>query len=251
MALRTRHLATGEEIVVEVNRGSRRLVGPMIAIVAAAAVGIAATVLSTGHQIPPSSVLLDDRKTLDLVLRWIAIIAGLAGTLSILWAGARWLRWRRTTVAVTTDRVVSTSGVVRQRMDQVLLQRVVDAHVDVTVRDRIARRGTVVIELADGPPVAIDGLRSPESFQRVVLRQAGILDGGEPWDEAAESRSGWERPVIITELAPTPPFGTPAVTTTTAAEIMIRLDEIDRLETEGVLSPAEARRRRAEIDGRP
>jgi len=78
------------------------------------------------------------------------------------------------------------------------------------------------------------------------------MSGGafEGVDEGAE---GVRRPfpgpqvTVVYEDDPTPPAGTPAVSSTHAASLFARLDELDGLEASGVLSRQEAEERRRQL----
>ena len=237
MGLSRRQLGADEQIVVEVRRGSGRLAVPIAVAVLAAALAVAASVAAD--------------QPAQAHANWLRIVAealAIAGVGGLVWLLGRTLAWRAETVAVTTDRVVLSRGVLRRRSDQVLLSRVVDAHVDRRLVQRLAGRGDLVLELADGQTVLVEGLRQPDAFQRVVLRQAdpgdtGVSPIGRPDDEALRPA----RPLVVTEFDPTPPMGTPAVSAISSTADVIRLEEIDRLEAEGVLEHVEAERRRSEI----
>lgn len=135
--------------------------------------------------------------------------------------------------------------------------RIIEVHLIQGVTDRLLRRGDVILEVDDGPPLAVEHLRHPEAFQRVVLRELGR--DGEEGDEEDDDVAGahdltspsLSRIQVITEDDPTPPQGTPAVSGSRAATLFARLDELDRLEASGALSPHEAALRRAELSGTP
>ncbi len=135
--------------------------------------------------------------------------------------------------------------------------RIIEVHLLQGVTDRLLRRGDVILEVDDGPPLAVEHLRHPEAFQRVVLRQLGRDeeegDGDEDDGEGAHDLASpsLSRIQVVTEDDPTPPQGTPAVSGSRAATLFARLDELDRLEASGALSPHEAALRRAELSGTP
>ncbi len=237
MSLSRRSLGPDERVVVEVRRGVGRLVVPSVALVLA--VGLAVTALVVSNH---------PTQTHATWLRVAAASAGAIGVLCLIWWLGRGLAWRAETVAVTTDRVVLSRGVLRRRSDQILLGRVVDAHVDRRLAQRLVGRGDLILELIDAQTILVEDLRQPDAFRRVVLRHAGLDDEG----DSGEPRSELEvqrlpRPLVVTELDPTPPRGTPSVSAISSTADLIRLDEIDRLEAEGALDHDEADRRRAEI----
>ena len=138
--------------------------------------------------------------------------------------------------------------------------RIIEVHLIQGVTDRLLRRGDVILEVDDGPPLAVEHLRHPEAFQRVVLRELGRdeEEGDEEEDDDDDEAGAHDlaspslsRIQVITEDDPTPPQGTPAVSGSRAATLFARLDELDRLEASGALSPHEAALRRAELSGTP
>ena len=185
------------------------------------------------------------------------IAAGVVIGLPLWWLLARWMRWRSRSVSLTNERVVVSNGSLRKKSEQVRLMRIIEVHLIQGVTDRLLRRGDVILEVDDGPPLAVEHLRHPEAFQRVVLRELGR--DGEEGDEEDDDVAGahdltspsLSRIQVITEDDPTPPQGTPAVSGSRAATLFARLDELDRLEASGALSPHEAALRRAELSGTP
>ena len=182
-----------------------------------------------------------------------------AACLSILvpmaWLFCRYFAWRSTMVSLTTDRLVVAEGILRRRVDQIRLERVVEVHRRRTLRDRLTRRGDLVIELVDASPVVLAGIRRPEAFQRLLLRHVATDLGSFVDDDSRQSDRerpdrGWSARsglLVVTEDDPTPPRGTPAITGGRAAVLLARLDEVDQLELTGALSSAEADRRRREL----
>ena len=237
MGLSQRQLGAGEQVVVEVHRGRGRLVVPSLAVLVA--VGSSASCLVIAGRPTATGV-----GTLRIVA-WLT--GGLAGV-ALIWLLGRFAAWRAETVTVTSARLVLSRGVLRRNIDQVHLARVVEVHVVQRLRQRLTRRGDVVLELVDGAAVVVEALRQPEVFQRVLQRQIEASDGAgaSVGDRRMPSAS---RALVVTEFDPTPPRGTPSVSASASTASLIRLDEIDRLEAEGSLEPIEAARRRAEIRG--
>jgi len=231
MGLGRRQLGADEEIVVEVRSHRGSLVMPLIATLIALAAGV--WLLTGVHQGPLA------------VRRAGAIVIG---AVPLVWLAARYVTWRSRTVALTTQRVVVTLGVARRSSEQIRLERIIDVHLAQSLSDRVLRRGTLMIEVVDGSPWAVDRLRRPEALQRLILRQMSIApeaSGSPPIPELID----WPTYTVVTELDPTPVRGTPAISGSHAATLAARLDELDRLEADGVLSSYEASRRRAQLTG--
>ncbi len=240
MGLSRRALGSDEEIIVEVRSHRGSLVAPSCLLLAACAGAIWLVVYATSW---------------PKLGREIA--AGVVIGLPLWWLLARWMRWRSRSVSLTNERVVVSNGSLRKKSEQVRLMRIIEVHLIQGVTDRLLRRGDVILEVDDGPPLAVEHLRHPEAFQRVVLRQLGRDeeegDGDEDDGEGAHDLASpsLSRIQVVTEDDPTPPQGTPAVSGSRAATLFARLDELDRLEASGALSPHEAALRRAELSGTP
>ena len=232
MGLRRRQLGADEQVVVEVRRGIGRLVTPLVTVVVS--LGVAGFALVTAGRPSMSHA------------SWLEIGAGAAAAVmagSLLWLVSRYCSWRAETVAVTPERLVLSRGVLRRQTDQVLLARVADAHVAQRLTQRLVGRGDLVVELSDGAAVVVEGLREPDSFQRVLLRQAGLGES----QTITPRPAGTPQMLVVTEFDPTPPRGTLAVSAISSTADLIRLDEIDRLEAEGALDRREADLRRRQI----
>ena len=240
MGLSRRALGSDEEIIVEVRSHRGSLVAPSCLLLAACAGAIWSVVYATSW---------------PKLGREIA--AGVVIGLPLWWLLARWMRWRSRSVSLTNERVVVSNGSLRKKSEQVRLMRIIEVHLIQGVTDRLLRRGDVILEVDDGPPLAVEHLRHPEAFQRVVLRELGRDeeegDGDEDDGEGAHDLASpsLSRIQVVTEDDPTPPQGTPAVSGSRAATLFARLDELDRLEASGALSPHEAALRRAELSGTP
>ena len=240
MGLSRRALGSDEEIIVEVRSHRGSLVAPSCLLLAACAGAIWLVAYATSW---------------PKLGREIA--AGVVIGLPLWWLIARWVRWRSRSVSLTNERIVVSNGSFRKKSEQVRLMRIIEVHILQGVTDRLLRRGDVILEVDDGPPLAVEHLRHPEAFQRVVLRQLGRDeeegDGDEDDGEGAHDLGSpsLSRIQVVTEDDPTPPQGTPAVSGSRAATLFARLDELDRLEASGALSPHEAALRRAELSGTP
>jgi membrane protein YdbS with pleckstrin-like domain len=243
VGLTRRDLGHDEQIVVEVRSHRGALVAPFACLIACAAG--AAAVLVYAHALPPFG-----RRVVGVAILVIGAVVLLAA----------WLRWRGRTITLTTQRVVVKVGRLGRVTEQVRLARIVEVHRIQGIADRIFGRGSLVLEVDDGPGLVIDRLKRPEALQRVIVRQ---LEGGEPASdgfsverdrhhEEAGAEDRWLRYrsrqiQIVTEGDPTPPSGTPAVSGSQAATLFARLDELERLESSGALSPEEATRRRRQL----
>ena len=66
--------------------------------------------------------------------------------LGALWLGARWLQWSTSRLTVTTDRVMTRTGVLAKRHWQVGLERIHDISCNQTIVERLLGAGDLSIE---------------------------------------------------------------------------------------------------------
>jgi membrane protein YdbS with pleckstrin-like domain len=241
VALSRRELGQDEAIVLELRSHRGELVLPTL-LLFACAVG-AVVLLGEAHALP---------LTVRRVLAGVLLVAGLSVAL------VRWIKWRSRAVVLTSQRFLVINGLLAKTTEQVRLSRVVEVHRRQGLLDRLMRRGSIILEVDDGPSLVVDALRRPEALQRLILRQLrseedlpryGQLVGPERQVEPLARRPGREV-WIVAEDDPTPPSGTPAVSGSRAALLLARLDELDRLELSGALSADEADRRRRQLTER-
>jgi len=232
MGLARKDLGRDEEIVVEVRSHKGALTFPLLFLLLC---GLGAgAVIAFGH-------------TLPLLGRQIAASALGAVGMVVFFTG--YFRWRSRRIALTTQRVVVTTGSFGTTSEQVRLERILEVHLDRRFFERLAGRGSVILDIEDGPPLFIDRLRRPEAFQRLIVRQmsGGAFEGVDEGVEGVRRPSPGPQVTVVYEDDPTPPAGTPAVSSTHAASLFARLDELDGLEASGVLSRQEAEERRRQL----
>ena len=103
--------------------------------------------------------------------RYFAYFFGLLTLLAALWLLVRYLRWRRTAYAVTTDRVILQRGVVTVDFDEVPVSKVRAVDVHQTGFERILRYGTIKISSEGDNPIANEawhGIPHPWEFSKLV-----------------------------------------------------------------------------------
>ena len=240
MGLARRNLGHDEVLVLEVRSHRGQLVAPFLFLLLCGAGSAAISIEATA--LPPLG-----RK----------VIAGVVAGIGLLWFFVRWARWRGRTIVLTNERVIVVTGRLRKSLEQVRLVRLVEVHCHQSFVDRLIRRGSVVLEVDDGPSLVVGQLRKPEAFQRLILRQITPEFSERGLDESdvravVETRDQpgarpYQAIQIVTENDPTPPAGTPAVSGSQAATLFARFDELDRLEASGALSHEEASRRRQQL----
>lgn len=230
MAYPRRLLTEGEEVVVELHPHWSSL-GRALPIALVLAAGAVAVVVRFPHV--PIGV--------GYLLLAVVVLAGA-------WLGTRVVRWRNTTLVLTTSRLVERRGVLGRRGLDLRLERLNEISYHQTIVGRALRTGELVVELGGERGVVVfDHVRRPAAVASLVHEQIAALEragGGDlpPPPPAAAP------PPYRTAADDTPPAGMhrgPA--TGNVARQLIELDELRRL---GILSDAEFAAKKAELLGR-
>jgi hypothetical protein len=154
LAVRRLSLHPTEEVLVDIAPHWSFLAGPLVAAVAAIAVGIT---LDVG--IPHTSV----------DLHWAE---GVVVAVPCLWLAARVVRWRRTRLVLTSARIVVCWGAVSRPRFEVGLSEIARADVVQSLFRRLVDTGRVELVLwEDGEVHEIDDVRKPLVLQRVITRR--------------------------------------------------------------------------------
>jgi len=197
-------------------------------------------------------------------------IAGVAAA-SVLWLAVRAARWARTTLALTTLRLVERSGVLGRRGEEIRLDRVAAVSYRQSPLGVLWRSGQLVVDVGGGERVVVDHVRQPARLQALVAEQissmAGAVAGWSPGAQLTARRSeDWARqtaPARFDEPT-TPPAGTAAVATVARGaatvppfgevpagpmgrSVVDRLAVLAELHRRGLVSDAEMERKRAQI----
>ena len=193
-------LNEGEEIVLDLRPHWWFLIRPIVFLVVAAA---ATVVVAVGG--------------INDYLSWVFL--GLTG-FGLLWFAIRYIKWISTTFTVTTDRLVTRSGVLARHAREIPLERVNDLTTDQSFFERLLRCGDVVIESAgERGQEVIRQLPKPAAVQNEVYRQM----------ELAQSRDA-DRAAGRRELS-----------------VPEQLEKLDDLRQRGVISQAEFDAKKAQL----
>lgn len=171
MPLSRRHLAAGEEVVVEVHPHWTLWWRPLL--VTALAGAVATALVVAFGPLPRWAVIA------------VVVLIGIPASR----LGLEVLRWRAMTTVVTTERLMFQSGVIRRSHHQVSLRRVLEVDVHRSGVDRLVGRGDLVLVVDGAPPVRLSGVRHPRSLQQVILAEAAAWQGARPverYDEDEE-----------------------------------------------------------------
>lgn len=141
-------LRPGETLVVVVSPIAQGVLGPLliaIFILTAVAVSAHLWVWPRAH----------DKELALIALPALVVLAG------------RTFRWWRHRVVITSERIVETAGVLRRHTTTVNIASIEAIQVHQERRDRLMRRGSVVIDVVDDS-IELHRVRRPDVFVRVV-----------------------------------------------------------------------------------
>ena len=164
-----RMLGDEEHIVLRTRPHWRRLIGPAALLVVVAGLFAFAVAAMPGSGAP----------------REIGRIAVAVVAVAVLlrWAARPYLRWRTTHYLLTTERLLLRSGVLTHTGREVPLSRVNDVSVYRTIRQRLFRCGTIVIESGgERGQLVLTDAPDPDRWQRELHR----LTSGRTGDERAD-----------------------------------------------------------------
>jgi uncharacterized membrane protein YdbT with pleckstrin-like domain len=150
-------LGEGEEIVHELHPHWKALVFPVLLI--PIVVGIATFLYFS----------IDGHSTWAKIGRWAVLIV--AAVLLIWGSLIPWLRWRSTLYVMTTDRLITRSGILSRSGRDIPLSRVNDVSFSHNVFERILRCGTLTVESAgERGQLVMTDVPQVENVQRELYR---------------------------------------------------------------------------------
>lgn len=107
----------------------------------------------------------------DDAIAWVG--AGLAVVMWLFLAAPPFVRWRFTHFVLTTDRLITRSGVVAKRSKEIPLERINDVAFSQSVLDRLLGAGDLLIESAgERGQGRIENVRNPERVQLMVYEES-------------------------------------------------------------------------------
>lgn len=192
MPIPARHLGDDEVVVSEMRPHWVFVAGP-----AWCTLFVLAAAVAVGVEFPNAPV-------------FVAWILAAAVTVPAVWLAARVVRWRSTSLAVTSERLVLRRGVVRRQLTELRLDRMAEVQVTRTLAQQLVGTGRLVIRLTGGEGVWIDDVRRPRAVQQLLRQRLGpaprwdgATGGGVPGPTIAL------RPLASRPLGPddTPPQG--------------------------------------------
>ena len=197
-------LNTGEEVVLDLRPHWWYFVRPVAAIVAAMIVGILALSLDA-----PSGV---------------SIVVGVLILLALGWLGFTYIVWATTNFVVTTDRLISRSGVLTRQGIEIPLERVNTVFFRQNLWERFIRSGDLEIESAgEQGNSKFSNIRRPLNVQNEIYRQ---MEGNEnrKFDRVGRNLGGGG-----------------------AVSIPDQIEKLDQLRRNGVLTEQEFAEKKADL----
>ncbi len=152
MAYPRNELTNGEEVVLDLRPHWWYFVRPILALLVAMAIGILALATSA-----PEGV---------------SIVAGILILLALGWLGFTYVVWATTNFVVTTDRLISRSGVLTRQGIEIPLERVNTVFFRQNLWERLIRSGDLEIESASEQGSSkFSDIRRPLNVQNEIYRQ--------------------------------------------------------------------------------
>ena len=133
MAFSSKHLAAGEHVELELHTHIKRILLPVLVLVATVVVAVIITLLL------PDSMSAGTRKWVLIVI-WV-----LALLVVIIWVLVPILRWRTTLYVITNRRLITRYGIMTKSGRDIPLFRINDVSYEKGVMDRVLGCGTLII----------------------------------------------------------------------------------------------------------
>lgn len=201
MAFPRKLLNEGEEIVIDLHPHWWVFVKPALYTVVAAIGAVVVGVLE--------------------VADWLLVVFLVAVAFGLLWFLVRYLKWVTTSFVVTTDRLITRTGVLSKAGHEIPLERVNDISSKQSVFERMIGAGDLLIQSGGGDlgPQTITDVKRPFNVQNEIYRQM----------EAAQARDA-DRMAGRRELS-----------------VPEQLEKLDELRQRGVISQAEFDAKKAQL----
>lgn len=211
VAFPRKHINEGEELILDLHPHWIFLAPSVSSLLAAVIVGL--------------WIILGTHGT---VKTYLAPVVGVLVLVVLVWFGVRYAKWVTTEFAVTSQRVMSMSGVFTKRGIQIPLERINTVEYSRTLIERMLGAGDLVIESAsDGGRQTFDDIRRPDDVQREIYVQI--------------RRNSGRDPSVAAPAAPEP------AASTGAGSVADQLTKLDELRRSGVLSEAEFQAQKARL----
>jgi len=102
-----------------------------------------------------------------------AIFGALMTGLWLVLAVARYLKWRFTLFVLTSDRIITRSGIIAKHSKEISLERISDVTFTQSVIERLIGAGDLLLDSSgDLGPARITAVRKPEEVQLLVYKKS-------------------------------------------------------------------------------
>jgi uncharacterized membrane protein YdbT with pleckstrin-like domain len=170
-------------------------------------------------------------------LTWLATAALIVDIVATI---IRFAQWQTTRFAITDRRVAYQSGLVSRHGVSIPINRVNNVNFHQGAVARMLGNGTVVIESAGETGESVfENIPKPEHVRQVIFAQ---MDADEHADAERDADA------IAQAIARTPPI-TPPATPVPSADVQSRLQQLEQLRQQGLVTDAEYQAKRADILG--
>jgi uncharacterized membrane protein YdbT with pleckstrin-like domain len=173
-----------------------------------------------------------DVSWIDTALRWV-FVAGIVVLIGMVIF--RFVNWKTTRFAITSERVAYQSGMFKRRGVSIPLNRVNNVNFDQSFLARILNNGVVVIESAGETGDSVfENIPDPDRVRTLIFSEM---------DEYGATRSEREAAAVARALKDD------ASTAAGSASVEERLAQLDRLRASGAISEEEYAQKRSDILG--
>lgn len=179
-------------------------------------------------------ILAVESSGFDTAMLWLA---GAAFVILLIDTGYELVQWRTTRFAITDQRVAYQSGVIRRRGVSIPLNRINNVNFEQSMIARMLNNGIVTIESAGETGDSVfENIPDPAAVRNLIFAQMEADEQSDSHRDAAAIADalGGQR---------LPPPAAPA----TGSSAHERLDELDRLRRQGLVSDAEFETKRKQI----
>jgi uncharacterized membrane protein YdbT with pleckstrin-like domain len=154
------------------------------------------------------------------------------GILALIWAGwlvIKYLNWNFTHFVVTTNRVISRTGVLAKRGDEIPLERISNINFRQGIWERVIGAGDLEIESAGRDARShFEDIWHPDAVQQEIYRQM---------EANARKQASWHLPAA----------GSAPPTAPSAGDIPAQLHQLAELRDRGVITPAEFEAKKTQL----
>ncbi len=168
-----------------------------------------------------------------LILAWdvapgpLNLVAGLGVVVALIWFGLTYLRWATTSFVITTDRLISRSGVLNRSGVEIPLEKINTVFFRQTIFERLIKSGDLEIESASEEGTSdFTDIRRPLNVQNEIYRQMEYNENRK-FDRVGQS--------IKDQLGGS------------SSSIPDQIAQLDQLRNRGILTDAEFESKKAEL----